>query len=439
MKTGHSSFQPPKAWLFDYELDFDVVARGLAQVLQRHQVYAGRLVDVTDNVYQIELSNEGVPLAKGTSSLTLDELAPAFVAGGTEVKHPAFAEFLHDPHQSPVSEVVSRRKPLITASLITLADKSSAIAVRFPHSLFDTAAIGMFMRDWADAVRGKFDVHDDAATNDTVKCFNALADPANHIPFEGDITGPNPTALAFPSAEALGAMIGKMGELLPQCAYVECHLPADRLEDLVASLRKDDPRLSQNDCISALIVKSAAECRSPGAMRVVFSADLRLRVSPASPEARASAQMPLNLPPLDASSATLSSIASAFRDVVLDKDAVGRTLGVIYGGFERGLGARICPAINLFGTGPGSTADFFVSQWTRSGFYAMDFGKGTPRKFVVIADAGPAEPGSPNFAATWPAPPGVGGVVVGISLYTSELELFRGKMAEFAGGKHSVR
>ncbi|KAJ3016827.1 hypothetical protein HKX48_003834 [Thoreauomyces humboldtii] len=424
----------PHGWLYDYTLDFDTMADALAQLIQRHPEYTSRIVDRTDGNYTIEMGNEGVPLSKGTSTLTLADLAPAFVSGGTEVRHPAFFEVLQDPHPLPVEQTISQRKALIDASIIALADGSTLIAVRFSHLLFDAAHVGMFMRDWADAVRGKFDGNDGRAAEDTAENFRALADPRNHIHFTGDVTGPNSTCIAFRSAEAFESMVGTLAEKKLECAYREFHFPADRIDVLAADLRRGDPRLSKNDCLTALIVKTIADNRAPGMMRAGFSVDLRMRRSPHSVEARSSTPMPVSLPPIDVHASSLLAIASAFRDAVLDDEAIGVSLGLLYAGFAQGHGARVCHSIDMTGTGPGSTSDIILSQWTRAGLYAPDFGKGTPRKFVCVADGMPTEPGGPNFGAVWQAPPGVGGAVLGITLYASEMELFKMRMAEFVAG-----
>ncbi|KAI8816138.1 uncharacterized protein EV422DRAFT_546914 [Fimicolochytrium jonesii] len=425
----------PQAWFFDYELDHDTLARALAQVLQRHPVYSGRLVDISGGLYKIELSNEGVPLARGTSHLTLADLVPRFIQGGSEVGHPAFLEFMYEPHMPTLDQILSQRKPFISASHITLADKTSVLAMRFSHALFDETHIGLFMRDWADAARGEFQMDDQTAAKDTVSNLRALANPENHIEFTGDFDAPNDTVFAFPSEEAVGGMLGTLQEALSKSAYEVFHIPQGRIDRLMTELRREDPRLSQQDCIAAVVFKIVSQCRDPGMTRMGFASDLRLKLNPPAREARACVQLSFAIPAVNAASAPLISIASSIRDAVLDKSLVAATLGIIYAGFEHGLGPRLCPTLNLVGKGPGSTQDFFCTQWSRAGLYVPDFGNGPPRKFAIIGRGGPSEPALPNVSGVWEAPPGAGGVVVGVTLYESELTLFRGKMAEFVNGK----
>ncbi|KAJ3007002.1 hypothetical protein HKX48_009363 [Thoreauomyces humboldtii] len=431
----------PFAWAFDHTLDYDTLADALAIVLQNNPVCSGRLVDTTNGILKIEFSNEGLPFAKGTSTLKLNELFPEFVQGGRqETKHAAFDQVFASPPLT-IEETKRQRASLVTASLIALADQTSVLAVRFSHAVYDLTHVGLFMRDWADAVRGKgggkgSDV--DTAERDTRLALAAFTDPERWPSFDEDVTVPNSTAIFYPPATFLQATFESF--TTRRFTYVEFHLPATLIESLHSQLKEQDPRLSKQDCISAIVLRSTMRSSSKKtndtstlvSSRLGFACDGRRHTTPSTPDARSSLQIPHSTRPIPhTASQTLLHLASQIRSSVLDVPRLHATVACSIQATMRNVGEGAFADLDLVGP------DMICSQWYRAGLHAFDFGKGPPVRFAPVGRDGVVWPTVPRFAAVWEAGrevDGVGGFVVGVTLEEEDVEAFVKEMDRVVAG-----
>ncbi|KAI8918200.1 transferase [Powellomyces hirtus] len=437
--TYTSLLSVPQAWFFDHQLDYDVLAEALAQVLQKHPIYAGRMVEITkEGLIKIELSNEGIPFAKGlvggNHHLGFEDLVDSPPKAVHE-PHPALDELL--PASCPImkEDFISQRAPLLSATLTTLSDGTSVIAVRFPHFLFDQTCIGFFMNDWADATRGALSFFD---TDQTAAAIAAFSDPVNQVKFTGDVSVPDPKkgAAMFPAPEVLegvGAVIMKECFVNPRTTFRTFHLPQRVLDNLKQSVRSHDERVSEHDCLCAFLWKTLASLREPGLSQYLMAVDARLRLHTPLPKAHGCVMGGVALPAKDAAAMPLHVLASQIRDAVLDPDLVSGCLGFMQAAVDRGLGGAAMIAGNLFGDGPRTPQDVLISQWTRADLYKPDFGSGAPVRFVPLC--GGSNPRLANLLGVWPAPPPTSdGLMFGINLYTEEMPEFVEKIEAFLKG-----
>ncbi|KAJ3167886.1 hypothetical protein HDU88_001833 [Geranomyces variabilis] len=151
------------AWFFDSSIPHNELTTALGQMLQRHPLYSGRIVEISSNgLVKIELSNEGVPLSEGKApTIAINDVVPSVAQGGknyvvsttssslSSSSHPALTALL--PMHSPLTTEALRnqRAPLVVASHVVLADGASVLALRFWSHLFgDRDGVEVLLSEW---------------------------------------------------------------------------------------------------------------------------------------------------------------------------------------------------------------------------------------------------------------------------------------------------
>ncbi|KAI8585711.1 hypothetical protein BDZ88DRAFT_431780 [Geranomyces variabilis] len=444
----------PQAWFFSTLLDFPTLAAALARVLEKYPVYAGRVVDVSPprGTVSVETNNKGIPLHAGSANLGLKDLLPDFAPGDVLAQHPSLGELLPVPTAATPEDLRNQCTPLIVASLISLSDNACALSVRFWHGLFDQQSIGQFMQDWAQAYNGALSFDDvEAIAKQTSRVESAVSVPVDEESTVDMSQLKNPMAgpVFFPDTDTINALTARMIEELvnPRTVYRTAFLPQVAISQLVAVIRKIDPRVSQHDCVGAWLWKTLASARSRGPTRFCYPIDARWRLGGA-PLARGCLLIAGVTAPAEAATTSLSALAGYIRDSVTDPSAFAKCVAR----YSAGQGPVMSSA-NVLGEGPGSAQDLCVMQWTRFA-NCDDFRFGAagaasaPVAFVPLG--GPIEPRMPNLAAVWRAarPPSVSnaaassaasGLVIGITLYECEVPAFASAVRGFADGKFDLR
>ncbi|KAJ3147919.1 hypothetical protein HDU89_004993 [Geranomyces variabilis] len=437
----------PQAWFFSTLLDFQSLAAALARVLEKHPVYAGRVVEVSPprGTVSVETNNKGIPLYAGSANLDLKDLLPDFSPGDVLAQHPSLGELLPASTATTPEDLRDQCIPLIVASLISLSDNACALSVRFWHGLFDQQSIGQFMQDWAQAYNGALSFDDvDAIAEQTLRVESAVSVPVDETTVDmSQLANPMAGSVFFPDTDTINALTGRMIQELvnPRTVYRTAYLSHVAISQLVAVIRKIDPRVSEHDCVGAWLWKTLASARSRGPTRFCYPVDARWRLGGA-PLARGCLLIAGVTAPAEAATTSLPALAGQIRDSVTDPSAFDKCVAR----YSAGQGPVMSSA-NVLGEGPGTAQDLCVMQWTR--FANCDdftFGAvaGAPVAFVPLG--GPIEPRMPNLAAVWRATPRVSnaassaasGVVVGITLYEFEVPAFASAVRAFADGKFDM-
>ncbi|KAJ3272359.1 hypothetical protein HK104_004487, partial [Borealophlyctis nickersoniae] len=251
LETIIPDIQLPQAFYFDCVLDAEKLREGLRRILVKYPQVAGRLVGVGEDCYLvIDRNNAGVSFQTGTSTLRLHDLAPPLTPGGISTPHLATAQLLPPALPMIRAQYIATAAPLAYFILVELADATSVLSVTFPHFLVDEPAMIMFIRDWGAMVRGDIVVSQVAGTA-------AEAVEGNVVPFEGNVLTED-QGIVFASPEKLAAFYAAIEKfVILERAYVSktFHIPGEALERLTGKIRERDPRVSQNDALSAFLWK----------------------------------------------------------------------------------------------------------------------------------------------------------------------------------------
>ncbi|KAJ3167474.1 hypothetical protein HDU87_001679 [Geranomyces variabilis] len=432
----------PQAWFFSTPLDFQTLAAALARVLEKFPVYAGRVVDVSfpRGTVSVETNNKGVPLHAGSANLLdLRDLIPDFAPGDMLTQHPSLRELLPLPTAATPADLRDQCTPLIVASLISLSDNACALSVRFWHGLFDQQSIGQFMQDWAQAYNGGLAFDDvEAIAKQTSRVEAAVSVPVDDSNVDmTQLANPMAGPVFFPDTDTINASTTRMIQKMinPRTVYCTAYLPQVAISQLVAAIRKIDPRVSQHDCVGAWLWKTLASARSRGTTRFYYPIDARWPLG--APLARGCLLISGVTVPAEPAATSLTALAGQIRNSVTDPSAFAKCVAR----YNAGAGPVMSSA-NVFGEGPGSAQDLCVMQWTRFANCDFTFGAaGTPVAFVPLG--GPIEPRMPNLAAIWATPPvsnasSASGLVVGITLYEPEVPAFASALRAFADGRFDV-